>query len=772
MIETLVRKFNDKQTELSEKKLEKLNKYTRDNLLDAIDSIELLSNLVASDRRTVKEMPKDKNGKVIVDFEDPHILEDTDYFRPLAIQYEKTGKFTDIFPNPAKTSEYVKFWETQIERCKYGYAREDGEWITGYHYFYLNLSPILKTVIPEGAERTKDGKIVADRVVGFPDFWDGDYLYYHYLEKAKQLGKHGNVLKTRGRGYSFKNSSILSCNYFVWDKSDSYALAADETYLTGGDGLLVKAWDIIDFVNEHTPLTRSALPDKSMHRKAAYKDAEGNTRGAKSSILGMTLKNDPEKHRGKRGKTMFFEESGKFPHLIRAWDIARKSFEQGGRVFGQMCAFGTGGSKGNNFDGAKQFLYTPTGYNIMPLRNVYDKNAGSGYSSFWMGEYFNREDCMDEDGNSDVIKALIEVFEGRREAVESGVPSQTILQRKAEEAITPQEAILRTETTDFPVAELKEHLGDIQANYQSFISPHYVGIMTLKGGNIEFEQSHNLVPIRKFPINPQEDRTGAIEIFSPPKEGTRTLSIGDRYIIGVDPVRYDDVEHSVSLASAFVFDLWLDEIAAEYSCRPVKIDDFHEQVRRLAIWYNAEVNFENDVTSLYTYFKNKGSLMYLSDTPSIVKAMELGKERSGNRAKGTPSGVKLNAQARQWASQFLLEKVKNANEDDESEKNLLNLHKIRSIALLEELSSWNPDGNFDRVSAFGMVMVSRMDKLFTLDYRMGQAEEEEDDDDFFKENYDNIFGDDNDPSSDNFDISTVSLRKQELINKLIDYEHN
>ena len=40
--------------------------------------------------------------------------------------------------------------------------------------------------------------------------------------------------------------------------------------------------------------------------------------------------------------------------------------------------------------------------------------------------------------------------------------------------------------------------------------------------------------------------------------------------------------------------------------------------------------------------------------------------------------------------------------------------KIRNIALLQELSQWNPDGNFDRVSAMGMLMLLREDKLRLL----------------------------------------------------------
>jgi len=42
---------------------------------------------------------------------------------------------------------------------------------------------------------------------------------------------------------------------------------------------------------------------------------------------------------------------------------------------------------------------------------------------------------------------------------------------------------------------------------------------------------------------------------------------------------------------------------------------------------------------------------------------------------------------------------------------VMNLHKIRSIGYIKELIAWNPDGNFDRISAMGMVMIYRQHLL-------------------------------------------------------------
>ena len=52
-----------------------------------------------------------------------------------------------------------------------------------------------------------------------------------------------------------------------------------------------------------------------------------------------------------------------------------------------------------------------------------------------------------------------------------------------------------------------------------------------------------------------------------------------------------------------------------------------------------------------------------------------------------------------------------AEEGEEKEVKRRNLDFIKNKALLIELSQWNPFGNFDRVSAMGMLMLLREDKL-------------------------------------------------------------
>jgi hypothetical protein len=89
----------------------------------------------------------------------------------------------------------------------------------------------------------------------------------------------------------------------------------------------------------------------------------------------------------------------------------------------------------------------------------------------------------------------------------------------------------------------------------------------------------------------------------------------------------------------------------------------------------------------------------------------------GNRSKGTTASKAINSWGRKLQSDWLIGVAYNAESDtiDESGNiieapRILNLQKVRSIGYLKELVSWNPDENFDRISAMGMLMILRADR--------------------------------------------------------------
>ena len=268
-------------------------------------------------------------------------VKNVDKFRPAAIFFEKNGCYTLA---PRGTTDYIQYWEQETNRCLHGYVAEDGDEITGYHYFYLNYSPIMKLDEVEYTDKHGNKRTRRERILGFPRFYDYDYYYFNAIEDAENAGKHMAVLKARQRGYSFKGASMLVRNYELIPGSKNFAVASEQKFLIG-DGLLTKAWQIMDFCDKHTAWAKQRLTSTRMERVSGFKitDEFGKSteQGYLSSITGITLKNDPERIRGTRGKLVLWEEGGKFPNLLTAWRVEQPAVEtDDGVAFGLMIAFG------------------------------------------------------------------------------------------------------------------------------------------------------------------------------------------------------------------------------------------------------------------------------------------------------------------------------------------------------------------------------------------------------------------------------------------------
>ena len=75
-----------------------------------------------------------------------------------------------------------------------------------------------------------------------------------------------------------------------------------------------------------------------------------------------------------------------------------------------------------------------------------------------------------------------------------------------------------------------------------------------------------------------------------------------------------------------------DQFVAEFTGRPERADDFYETCRRMCIYYNAKVLYENQLKGLKGYFEMKNSLHYLWEQPQIIK--DIVKDSRVNRGYG------------------------------------------------------------------------------------------------------------------------------------------
>nr|DAG87828.1 MAG TPA: Terminase large subunit [Crassvirales sp.] len=403
----------------------------------------------------------------------------------------------------------------------------------------------------------------------------------------------------------------------------------------------------------------------------------------------------------------------------------------------------TAGDNESDFAGAQEIMYNPKGYNMYALPNVFDKfNQGRPYFVFFFPGYINRKGCYNHDGVSDVIKALIEILLNRYRVKYNSTDPNTIIKTIAEVPITPAEAIVKTGVNMFPVADLTERLGQLDSNPREY-DDVYTGDLTLNNsGIVEFRPTSDM-PIREFPHKDNKIE-GAFEIFQMPEIDKRTgKAYNARYILGCDP--YDDDEsNTMSLGSVWVLDLWTDKIVAEYTGRPPFADDFFEKVRRLCLFYNGRMNYENNKKGLFAYFSRMNCTYLLTDQLEFLKDKQMIKDTGyGNKAKGTNATEAINAFARNRLRAWLLKPttVIQVVDGEETEVDIPNLFTLRSRAFIKELINYNSEGNFDRISAAGMLMLLREDRIILYQGKVSKEKQEAanssylGNDPFFKRNY-------------------------------------
>lgn len=745
--------FNKYQTPLTDELLESLPEEVRNQLLDIINNVEFVRRLVSPDRQYAKDRPRDDKGRIIVDLANPHIVENIDYFRPTAIHYQKYGCFTNLRPNANPNSEFGKWIREEKRRCWEGYVREsDGEWVTGYMYWFLNYSPIMLSKIIKGTKR-------ANRVEDFPEFWEGIYWRFHYMEQAANGGLYNNFeggqhcaeLASRGKGKSFSLASILShdfilgVNKIAHHRVMSVVTAYQKEYLTK-DGVLNKFSSMANFCAEHTQFPRKRLKSsmQEMTWTMGYKDVELDVeRGTLNNILGVSSKDDESKLRGKRAAHILIEEFGTFPRLTDMYNVLTPSVEEGDIVFGQIYMLGTAGDNESDFAGAQEIMYNPKGYRMYALPNVFDKNnQGRPNFVFFFPGYVNRKGCYNEDGVSDVIKALIEILMNRYTKKYNSSDPNTIIKVIAEVPITPAEAIVKTGVNMFPVTDLTERLQQLDSNPREFDDVYTGELVVNKSGQVEFKPT-SAQPIREFPHKDNKIE-GGIEMFQLPEIDRATgRPFNGRYILGCDPYD-DDASNTMSLGSVFVLDLWTDKIVAEYTGRPMFADDFYEVCRRLCLYYNGRMNYENNKKGLFSYFSKNNCTYLLTDQLEFLRDKQMIKEIGyGNKAKGTNATLAINSYGRNLLRAWLLRPIVVIQEVDgePAEVTIPALFTLRSRALIKELINYNSEGNFDRISSMGMLMLLREDKMITYQGNISREKQEKasksylGNDPFFNRNY-------------------------------------
>lgn len=670
----------------------------------------------------------------------------TEIFSRVADFYEKHGCYC---LEPDDSPNAVKFWQREMDRrikgvqayCKlyikdipaYLAAKSDAERkallhkvrITGDHYNYLNYGRIERA--PNEKERKqldKEGRFKVNTVEGFPRFWDGDYWNFKIDELIANNSCNLCKAKARRKGFSYKRGS-QAANTINANKNVTVTLAADQMdYLTekGATSYMVKV--NLDWYEDKTYWRRGYLSenfDKGI--ELGYKKSKEGQKafGFRSKLLSVAIGKNESAAVGKKAIETDFEEAGKCPNLQKALDVMMSNSESGAMRIGTIRVYGTGGTKGANWEAFSNCFYNPGKNDMLPMENIWDANSRHAVCGFFFPQIWDYEPFI-EDGNSLLFASWKDDYDKKRGAEkekDAGEYNIYVGQR----ANSPNEAFTNTQENIFHSPELTNHINAIKYDK----SNHFYedGWYILDDGRVRFVTKQECIEraifgsdrfheyITDVPHNSKTDVHGCIrEFYSPiPNDGSL-------YFISYDPYRVDKNKEEVSTKNSLAsFQVWMrtnsktpymgKRLIASYCGRLDTMEAVDKLVLYACLRWNCKVLYEAGTGELVTNFKKWGYRdKLLKDPSSYINRSVDGPRITGYGIVIGDGDIKL--EGMRMVRDFLYEIVGKTSDDTP----IYRFNQIYDISFLLELDRFIFGRNADRLSSAIVAMFEfRKDSL-------------------------------------------------------------
>ena len=670
----------------------------------------------------------------------------TEIFSRVADFYEKHGCYC---LEPDDSPNAIKFWQREMDRrikgvqayCKlyikdipaYLAAKSDAERkallhkvrITGDHYNYLNYGRIERA--PNEKERKqldKEGRFKVNTVEGFPRFWDGDYWNFKIDELIANNSCNLCKAKARRKGFSYKRGS-QAANTINANKNVTVTLAADQMdYLTekGATSYMVKV--NLDWYEDKTYWRRGYLSenfDKGI--ELGYKKSKEGQKafGFRSKLLSVAIGKNESAAVGKKAIETDFEEAGKCPNLQKALDVMMSNSESGAMRIGTIRVYGTGGTKGANWEAFSNCFYNPGKNDMLPMENIWDDNSRHAVCGFFFPQIWDYEPFI-EDGNSLLFASWKDDYDKKRGAEkekDAGEYNIYVGQR----ANSPNEAFTNTQENIFHSPELTNHINAIKYDK----SNHFYedGWYILDDGRVRFVTKQECIEraifgsdrfheyITDVPHNSKTDVHGCIrEFYSPiPNDGSL-------YFISYDPYRVDKNKEEVSTKNSLAsFQVWMrtnsktpymgKRLVASYCGRLDTMEAVDKLVLYACLRWNCKVLYEAGTGELVTNFKKWGYRdKLLKDPSSYINRSVDGPRITGYGIVIGDGDIKL--EGMRMVRDFLYEIVGKTSDDTP----IYRFNQIYDISFLLELDRFIFGRNADRLSSAIVAMFEfRKDSL-------------------------------------------------------------
>lgn len=443
--------------------------------------------------------------------------------------------------------------------------------------------------------------------------------------------------------------------------------------------------------------------------KFEYEKKIGNNpikQGTGSVIIHETFKDNKQAAVGGRYNVLVVEEVGLEEKILEVHGANESTQDMGNGKFGSSYYLGTGGNMEKVIESERIFR-DPEGYSFLAFKDIYE---GRGLIGFFLPSVYSNLGYKDKMGNTDVetsLKYEMEERELRKKNNNTSAYDQYIMSRP----LKPSEMFLSKTGNKFPIVMLREQQAE-NDRYEYKKHLRTIGYL-LEDKNVicgvKFKPDFDLKPIDRFPHDVKGSIEGVWEIYEHPPAGIVPSGL---YKVIYDPIK--DEGGGSSLAAIYVYksnntiDANGNELIAWWVGRFDKPDDIHNQCVMSAKYYNAQVMFENNIIDFKNYCMRMGCYHILASTPKQIIERAL-RDPTFKYDVGIPMTTPLKQYALRLAQQWLLDNKKAYTEEliDGTSREVIvrNLHTIKDNLLLEELIQYNDKGNFDRVSAFLLLML-------------------------------------------------------------------
>lgn len=440
-----------------------------------------------------------------------------------------------------------------------------------------------------------------------------------------------------------------------------------------------------------------------------YEKKIGNNsvkQGTGSMVVHETYKDNKQAAVGGRYNVLVVEEVGLEDKILTVHGANESTQDMGAGKFGSSFYLGTGGDMEKVIE-SEIIFRDPEAYDFLGFNDIYE---GRGTIGFFLPAIYTNLAYKDKMGNTDVEQALkyeMEVREQKKKANNTSAYDEYIMSRP----IKPSEMFLSKTGNKFPVVMLREQQAtNDRYGYKKHLRT--MGVLLEDKDyiyGVKFKPDFDLRPIDRFPHDSKSNLASAWEFYEHPPAG---LIAPNLYKIVYDPIK--DEGGGTSLAAIYVYksnntvDANGNELVAWWVGRYDKPDDIHYQCVIAAKYFNALVMFENNIIDFKNYCMRTGNYHLLAPTPKQIIEKAL-RDPSFKYDVGIPMTNPLKQYALRLAQQWLLDEKKSYTEElaDGTSREVVdrNLNTIKDDLLLEELIQYNDKGNFDRVSAFLLLML-------------------------------------------------------------------